>query len=170
MKIAFVIFFLLSASTSTIAQSTVTETTTLAIKQLLGLATYHREQLFVSGIIREDDNETTYGIKPSALCEGYLGNVTVSRKDGAQNVALLKEFSTLADAEKDMNEMIAATQKYCPALHIVEIPGAQDPNVVELKCYGYEAPVHNFISLWSITKQPNAEAGKRFSLLAQLEK
>ena len=169
MKFTTSILLFLSVYAGSLAQRTISQTTTLAIKYLEGQAGNYPNSLFVRGITNKDDEQTTWGIKPNALCEGCRGEVGIANKDGYKTVVLVREFSTLDDAEQDMYAMIDATRKVFPSLKFRLEQYEPTSNEVEEKEFTDETR-GIFHSIWVIMKQPDAEIDKQFILFAKLEK
>ncbi len=169
MKAIIIIFLFLVASTHGFAQQTVSGTTTLAIKYLEGQTGNYPNSLFVTGIISETDDESIYGIKDEVLYEGCRGEARVTSKDGNKFVILVREFSSLAEAERDMNEMIVAERRYYPSLKAQTYNGGSHPNQVEQKVYSDETR-GTFLSMAEIDKQPDADSDKQFKLVTKLTK
>lgn len=169
MKLTTIIFLFLFASIRGLAQTTVNETTTLAIKYLEGEAGNYPNSLFITGIISEDDDQSIYGIKADALYDGCRGEVRVTIKDGNKFVILVKEFSTFEEARSDMYKMIAAERKYFLRMRAQIFNGANHPNNVEEKVYSDETH-GTFLSMASIEKQPDADSDKQFKLVTKLTK
>ncbi len=170
MKATIIFALFLFMSISCIAQTTLPETISLAIKYLRGQAGNYPNSLFVSGIIRDSDASTIWGIKPEALYEGCRGEVRVfSESSERKTVVLVREFATQEAADKEMAEVITAIRKNYPSLQTVEMATNTNPNLLEEKDFGDETN-GTFASVLKVIKQPDAGADKLYRLNIFLER
>ena len=157
-------------SINCLAQLTLTETVTLAIKFLRGQAGNYPNSLFVSGIIQDNDASTIWGIKPDALYEGCKGEVRVfSNESDRKTVVLVREFATQEAADSEMVEIITAIRKSYPALLTVEMEQKPDPNLLEEKGFGDETN-GTFATILKVFRQPDADTDKQYRLNIFMER